>query len=103
MNGEFQEIFQKLARPMEPIPTGERSVLRELPGIRAVLFDVYGTLVASASGEVGMAGGNARGESFVAALAAMGIPFSGSGISGLACFQAAIEEEHQRQLGRGKV
>jgi len=40
---------------LEPLPTGEVPVAKRLPGIRAVLFDVYGTLLVSGSGEVGTA------------------------------------------------
>ena len=55
MPSPYCEIFRKHSRPLEPLPTGEVPVLRSLPGIRAVLFDVYGTLFISGSGEVGTA------------------------------------------------
>ena len=40
---------------MEPLPTGVEPSFTELPDIRAVLFDVYGTLLISPAGEVGTA------------------------------------------------
>ena len=53
MPDPLADIFRSQFKPLEPIPTGERSVLADLQGIRAVLFDLYGTLFISASGEVG--------------------------------------------------
>lgn len=49
------EPFLKLRQPMQPIPTDVASRLRVLRSIRAVIFDVYGTLVISGSGDVGSA------------------------------------------------
>ncbi len=43
------------ARPLEPVPTGLPPDIRPLPGIRAALFDIYGTLVISASGDISLA------------------------------------------------
>jgi putative hydrolase of the HAD superfamily len=49
------DIIRRHVRPLSPIPTGVEPRLRTLPGIRAVLFDVYGTLLISGVGEVGTA------------------------------------------------
>ena len=45
-------IMRRQSRPLEPVPTGVSPVLRELPAIRAVMFDIYGTLLISASGDI---------------------------------------------------
>ena len=50
---ELLEIMRRLLRPLEPKPTGVLPRTAPLPGIRAVLFDVYGTLLVSGSGDVG--------------------------------------------------
>ncbi len=42
-------------QPMRPLPTDVKPILRRIGGIRAVVFDVYGTLLISGSGEVGTA------------------------------------------------
>ncbi|MFH0910730.1 MAG: HAD family hydrolase [Planctomycetota bacterium] len=47
------ERIRALASPMDPVPTGVLPKLRLISGIRAVLLDVYGTLVISGSGEAG--------------------------------------------------
>ncbi|MEX2443710.1 MAG: HAD family hydrolase [Alkalispirochaeta sp.] len=54
-----REIREK-SRPLEPI-TGDTSAdLHRLPGIRCVAFDVYGTLLVSAAGEISTATGASR-------------------------------------------
>ncbi len=62
-----------LSTPLEPIPTDVAPRLDPLRGIRAVLFDVYGTLVISASGDIGPAGERDTTSAFAAALEAAGI------------------------------
>lgn len=47
------EIIRSHSQPLDPIPTGYPSHLPALPGIRAVVFDVYGTLFVSGSGDIG--------------------------------------------------
>ncbi|MBC2593996.1 HAD family hydrolase [Ruficoccus amylovorans] len=50
------EIFrQHSPEGMKPEPTGEKPVLKKLPGIRSVLFDVYGTLFQSGVGDISLA------------------------------------------------
>ncbi|MBK1619464.1 hypothetical protein CKO42_13655 [Lamprobacter modestohalophilus] len=48
--------IRDLSTPLEPKPTGMAPWLEPLPGIKAVLFDVYGTLLISASGDIGLSG-----------------------------------------------
>jgi len=40
--------IRELSRPLEPQPTGVKPLLAPIEGVRAVLFDVYGTLFVSA-------------------------------------------------------
>ena len=55
MSDQYIDIFKTNFQPLTPIPTDAQPVLRKIDGIEAVLFDVYGTLIISASGEVGTA------------------------------------------------
>ncbi|WP_462320856.1 HAD family hydrolase [Halochromatium sp.] len=48
--------IRDLSTPLEPKPTGMEPWLKPLQGIKAVLFDVYGTLLISASGDIGLSG-----------------------------------------------
>lgn len=50
------EVFRQYApEGMQPEPTGEKPMLKKLAGIRAVLFDVYGTLFQSGVGDISLA------------------------------------------------
>ncbi|MGC9312825.1 MAG: HAD family hydrolase [Sediminispirochaetaceae bacterium] len=49
----YEELIRRSCTPISPIPTGVREKLTHLPSIKAVLFDIYGTLLISGSGEVG--------------------------------------------------
>ena len=49
-------LMRGLLRPLEPIPTDRSPELTRMRHVRAVLFDVYGTLLVSSSGDVGSAG-----------------------------------------------
>lgn len=59
--------------PMQPRPTDVRPELKRIEGIRAVIFDIYGTLVVSGSGDVGSADSDDRGDAISDALSAAGI------------------------------
>jgi putative hydrolase of the HAD superfamily len=101
------DILRKHSRPLAPIATGETPALRRLDGIRAVLFDLYGTLFISDSGEVGTARKQAEAplpapqQALADALVAMGIPASESVGQGIECFFRSIEASHaeSRQTG----
>ncbi len=95
------EIFREQFRPLQPISTGEKPVLRRLSGIRAVLFDVYGTLFISDSGEVGTARQAACEQALAGALRAMDVPMAGKPSVGMSHFFAAIEASHAESRRAG--
>jgi putative hydrolase of the HAD superfamily len=43
-----------LTSPLAPLPTAQAPSIEPLAGIRAVLFDIYGTLVISGCGDIGL-------------------------------------------------
>lgn len=49
------EIIRHFCREMQPVPTGVKPKLGKLKGIRAVVFDIYGTLFQSAAGDIALA------------------------------------------------
>jgi putative hydrolase of the HAD superfamily len=74
MRSDLIPLAASLLRPLLPEPTAVAPDLRPLPGIRAVLFDVYGTLLVSEAGEP-VESGRPRGEVAVcAAFEACGLP-----------------------------
>ena len=54
---KFRQILlnrmKELCRPMQPEPTRVDPQLSRMPGIRVVIFDIYGTLLTSEAGEIG--------------------------------------------------
>ena len=52
--------IRALCTPLQPRPTAIEPQLDPLADIRAVLFDIYGTLLISASGDIGLGGEQAR-------------------------------------------
>jgi putative hydrolase of the HAD superfamily len=107
MPSPYCEIFRKYSRPMEPVPTGVVPLLRRLSGIRTVLFDVYGTLLISGSGDVGVAAEQAAGEGPLAqrpldeALHAMGIATAAPAGGGVEHLFRLIEACHARSHSSG--
>jgi len=91
--------IRSLSRPLEPRPTDLAPKLDPLSGIRAVLFDVYGTLVISASGDIGLAGERDATNAFAAALEAAGIKAPTT--ADPARLEAAIRASHAQRRAAG--
>ncbi len=52
---------KRVMRPLVPVPTGMKPSLPVLTGISTVIFDIYGTLLISAAGDVGRPEKDERG------------------------------------------
>jgi putative hydrolase of the HAD superfamily len=101
MSTTYSDILRSHCRPLEPIPTGQTPVLPRLEGIRAVLFDLYGTLFISASGEVGMSRESASEAAMLGALAAVGVaPLAPLGPAAQHLFDV-IEASHAESQSAG--
>ena len=68
-----EQIFHQLSQPLEPIPTGVSPQLSPVVDIRAVLFDIYGTLIISGCGDIGTSIEVQQANALEAALASLGI------------------------------
>ncbi|MEA3276878.1 MAG: HAD family hydrolase [Pseudomonadota bacterium] len=90
--------FRELSTRLEPRPTDTAPRLGTLSGIRAVLFDIYGTLVISASGDIGLAGEQDEDSAFRTALASVGIQGDDAGPEKL---KAAIRAAHVVRKAEG--
>ncbi|HAK47605.1 MAG TPA: HAD family hydrolase [Spirochaeta sp.] len=88
---------------LQPVPTGIKSSGNPLKGMKAVIFDIYGTLLISGSGDVGTAMEAGSAASFTAALKKTGIsdirPSTAERIKAL--FFKLIDESHQRLRSEG--
>ena len=94
-------LIRELSAPLPPMPAGVSPELVCLDGVRAVIFDVYGTLFVSGSGDVDSAA--AAPAALEAALAGAG--FRAIGPDGaeraLAIFKDAIMREHRAMKAAG--
>lgn len=66
-------IIQTLCQERLPQPTGHPERLKNLPDVHAVLFDIYGTLFVSGSGDVGITAKSNSAEAFLQALDVAGL------------------------------
>src|SRR5262245_22341531 len=95
-------LIKELLKPIEPIPTGETPRLNILPGLRAVLFDVYGTLLVSGSGDVGTVLEHSPEAALQEALVSTGLdPANGAGKRGVALMYTRIAETHGQMRALG--
>jgi putative hydrolase of the HAD superfamily len=98
------DAIRRLSRPTAPRPAaGVSARLQPLPRVRAVLFDVYGTLFISGSGDISVAKTTFDAAALADALESTG--FSGrlqdAAEAGVVCLQQAIASRHaqRRQAG----
>ncbi|MDF1754191.1 MAG: HAD family hydrolase [Verrucomicrobiales bacterium] len=54
------EYFRNHLTPRHPVPTDTAPALRHFEGIKAVIFDIYGTMLVSGAGDIGVDASNAR-------------------------------------------
>ncbi|NIP85109.1 MAG: HAD hydrolase-like protein [Planctomycetales bacterium] len=101
MSRSLDPIIRRHLQPMEPLPTAVAPRLRPLTGVRAVLFDIYGTLLISASGDVTTGQGVAKGPALAAALAAVGLPLEGDPDGGVQVLEDQIAADHRRGQAAG--
>ena len=73
-SGALIECIRQLSQPLLPQPTGYATRMTALTDIRAVIFDIYGTLLVSGTGDVGPASGEENELALRAALSAAGLP-----------------------------
>lgn len=91
----YAEIIERNSRPLEPIPTETKPHLYALSNIKAVLFDVYGTLLVSGSGDVGVAMQMTKADALQAAMNVCEIRSKIGADELQEAFFKAISQEHQ--------
>ena len=94
MSADIRAIIKRHAASLEPIPTDTKPVLRKLSGIKAVLFDVYGTLLISGVGEIGTSREADNEKAFSEALSVMGIRHDSQALCGVDWLSDAIGKSH---------
>jgi len=97
----YHEIIARHSRSLAPQPTGEQPALTDIGPIRAVLFDVYGTLIISGSGDVGTAAEQGKEEALTGALAACELAPTAPIDGGYQRVIEVIGEHHSRAKASG--
>ena len=100
---ELIRRIRDLSRPLNPLPTDQAEKLSRLEGIQAMLFDVYGTLFISGSGDISLAAPMNDAASLGEALAAAG--FEGdlgeAAERGVKLFLKSIGDAHAKRRDEG--
>jgi len=97
-------LRRNLETPLEPLPTGLVPDVRRMNEVRAVIFDIYGTLFVSGSGDIGVAAAQNGAEAMLCALRGVGLSpdaKSASLISGL--FVKSIRKAQNLRQAEGVV
>ncbi len=89
-------VIRSHSQPLVPMATGVAARLRSLRAVRAVLFDIYGTLVISGSGDIGVTAQDRCADAMRGALASVGVPLreTAAGQAAADCLVAQIAGDH---------
>ena len=99
---EAAETIRRLCPVMKPLSAAREPRLIPLREIRAILFDIYGTLFISGSGDIGTSSGTARAEAFSQALEALKLsPTARAGQRGSVLLVERIEDFHAMRKRQG--
>ncbi len=108
MSNTCSRIFHDRFEPLTPIATEVVPILPKLESVRAVLFDIYGTLFVSGSGDVGVLREAACETALAEAFVAVGLASAGDDAAlneaaqvGMESFFATIEAFHEQSRSQG--
>ena len=100
-SSELINLIQEHAAALDPRPTGQDFHTPTLSGIRAVVFDVYGTLIVSGVGDISLAGAGGRSEQIRQALSAYGLEIQDREADLAAAFHETIVALQQKRREEG--
>ena len=97
------EIIKHKSVKLGPLPTEEREKLVNPTTIKSIIFDIYGTLLISASGDIGTVKSSSKSEIFLDSLNKSGIKIinQDAGKRGLEYFYDEIELSHSASKREG--
>lgn len=102
-NKKIIEIIRLNSAKLEPVPTTEKEKLVGSGTIRSIIFDIYGTLLISASGDIGTVKSFSKSDLFLKSLEKSGITVANTdaGKKGLEYFYKEIESAHIDSKNQG--
>ncbi len=97
------ELISKHLYALTPVPTEQKPYLPVLTSIKSVIFDIYGTLLVSASGDIGTQQQTDRSIFFCRACTEAGFSIKNNTVCeyGLELFQKRIKFHHRVLIGKG--
>lgn len=103
-NSDFVTLIRTLSCPLRPIDTVVPKNIVSLPNIKAVIFDVYGTMVVSGCGDIGLARDDISLRALESALEQTGFEgdIARAAERGVELFRIAIGLFHEDQRRKGK-
>ncbi|MBD3674599.1 MAG: HAD family hydrolase [Planctomycetaceae bacterium] len=96
MTDAINEIIAELSHPLEAIDTATSPRIHVLDEIKAVLFDIYGTLLISGSGDIGAHAETVPAKALIAAMQAVGLPVLPDPEHGVAVLHETILAHQER-------
>jgi putative hydrolase of the HAD superfamily len=101
MEPTLRERILARYQTFDPVPTGEATRLADLSRVRAMVFDVYGTIMLSAAGDIGAHEESTRVEMFARAAEATGFELGAEAEKVSAGWRQAVKESHARSREAG--
>jgi putative hydrolase of the HAD superfamily len=95
-----RRIRARLA-PLDPLPTGLTPSISRLQGIRSVVFDIYGTLMLSAAGDIAVHEASTRGDAVMDGVRAAGFSVSADATTLDRAWHQEIARAHAAAHARG--
>jgi len=96
--------IRELTTPHTPLPTDQKPRLQQLDTIKSVVFDVYGTMFISSSGDIGLMEEHGDDEqAFYQGLESLEVDFKGweTARKGVKQFHQVINDTHKRMKTEG--
>lgn len=101
MTESLRVMIRALSRPLEPVDAQCSYHLQPLHGVRAVLFDIYGTLLISASGDIDADSAMDQSAAFREAVEGLNVPLDVSGSDAVETLVSLIREQHAMRRSQG--
>jgi len=97
----FSDTIRHHCRPLQPLPSNIEPKLNVVPGIRAVLFDVYGTLMVSASGDIGLGTCEHRANALQETCEQFRLALKNSAEEATQVFEQTVRDDHACSRSKG--
>lgn len=88
-------------QPFDPVPTGVETRMAHVPALRAAIFDVYGTMMLSAAGDIGAHAESTRAVMFAKAAEAAGFELGAKPGMLATAWRTAVKASHARSRAAG--